>query len=97
MPSSVFGVLRHGTRIESLRSNSSVDTGITYGIQLPGAVPFFEEYDAMIEANYNQEQWNGLRPWQRAEAVAHFRVKRHIGLHEAEALDTHFRSKRPKK
>jgi len=51
----------------------------------------------MIEANYNQEQWNGLRPWQRAEAVAHFRVKRHIGLHEAEALDTHFRSKRPKK
>ncbi len=51
-----------------------------------GLVPYFEEYDAMVEANYNSRTWRKLDPWERAEAVAHYRIKRHIAGHENEAV-----------
>ena len=62
-----------------------------------GVVPFFEEYDAMVAANFNAIEWKGLRHNDRAEAVARYRLRKHISLHESEALDTHIQMKRHKK
>jgi hypothetical protein len=61
-----------------------------------GVVPFFEEYDAMVAANFNAVEWKGLRHGDRAEAVARYRLRKHITLHESDALDVHIRSKRKK-
>ena len=97
MPSIDFGVTRHGVRIEELQANTSVETGITFDVQLRGMVSFFEEYDAMLEANYIVSEWDGLRPFNRAEAVARYRLKRHISLHEAEAVRVDMNRKKPKK
>ncbi len=97
MPSSDFGVSRYGARIHRLQANNSVQTGITFDVQFRGMVSFFEEYDAMLEANYSVSEWDGLRPFNRAEAVARYRLKRHIGLHESEALSEQINRNRPKK
>ena len=66
-------------------------------MQLRGMVPFFEEYDAMLEANYSVGEWDGLRPFNRAEAVARYRLKRHISIHEAEAVRVDMNRRKPKK
>lgn len=88
---------RHGVRIHQLQANNSIYTGITFDVQLRGTVSFFEEYDAMLEANYSASEWDGLRPLHRAEAVARYRLKRHISLHEAEAMSVQINKNRPKK
>ena len=85
MPSSGFGVSRHGTRIHKLRPSTAISTGITYDVQFPGLVPFFEEYDAMVEANHTTATWRELDNWEKAEAVARYRIRRHIAGHESEA------------
>lgn len=61
-----------------------------------GVVPFYEEYDAMLEAYFNPREWKGLRHYERAEAVARYRLKRHIALHQAEAMDDNFRMRKKK-
>ncbi len=61
---------------------------------MKGVVPFFEEYDAMVAANFNAVEWKGLRHGDRAEAVARYGLRKHIALHESDALDTHIRAKR---
>ncbi len=63
---------------------------------MPGLVPYFEEYDAMVEANFNSRTWRKLDPWERAEAVARYRLKRHIAGHENEAqyMDVKRKTKR---
>lgn len=63
---------------------------------MKGVVPFFEEYDAMVAANFNSTEWKGLQPNERAEAVARYRLKKHISLHEAEAVEVHTRMKAKK-
>ena len=92
-----FGVSRHGLRIHRLQADNSVQTGITFDVQLPGMVSFFEEYDAMLEANYSVSEWDGLRPFNRAEAVARYRLKRHISIHETEAMRVDMNRRKPKK
>ncbi len=64
---------------------------------MKGVVPFFEEYDAMISANYNSTEWKDLPPLERAEAVAHLRLRKHINLHESDALKTDMKRRIPKK
>ncbi len=96
MPSVDFGVLRHGERIDLQQADSGVHTGISYDTQMRGVVPFFEEYDAMVAANYNRIEWKKLRPADRAEAVAHFRLNKHIAVHTHDALETDIRRKRKK-
>ena len=86
---SAFGVLREGIPIEDAQpfTNIQVITGIEYKIQLPGCVPFFEEYDSMVESNHNEETWADLRSIEKAGAVAFYRIKRFISLHEGDALE----------
>lgn len=96
MPFADFGVLRHGERIDLQETTSEVHTGISYDTQMKGVVPFFEEYDAMIAANYNRIEWDRLPPIDRAEAVAHFRLSKHIAVHTHEAIETDIRRKRKK-
>ena len=48
----------------------------------------------MVAANYNSTEWKGLRPTDRAEAVARYRLGRHIAVHEADAIDLHVKSRR---
>ncbi len=97
MPSPDFGVSRFGERIDQLPASSGVNTGITYDAQIKGVVPFFEEYDAMVAANYNAIEWKNLPPSDRAEAVAHLRLRKHINLHESDALKTDTNRRTPKK
>jgi hypothetical protein len=68
-----------------------VVTGIAYARQLPGCIPFFEEYDAMKEAGYNEREWMELSPIERAMAVAHYRM--YVSLHEADAVELKRKSK----
>lgn len=60
-------------------------TGITLGIDLPGLVPPYEEYAAMVNAHYNRQDWLSLGPDDRAQAVAFYRLSRLVSLHEADA------------
>jgi hypothetical protein len=66
-----------------------VHTGIAYDIQIPSLIPFFEEYDAMVGANCNEEQWDEMHYSERAKAVAFHRLKKTINLHEGDALKLH--------
>lgn len=86
---SAFGVSREGIPIKDAEpfTDIQVITGIEYKIQLPGCVPFFEEYDAMVEANHTEESWSGLNHMDRAGAVAYYRIRRFISLHEGDAVE----------
>ena len=48
-------------------------------------MPFFEEYDAMREAGYNEIEWKDLDHVYKANAVAWYRIKRFVSIHEADA------------
>jgi len=71
-----------------------VETGIAYRIQLQGCVSFYEEYAAMVEANYSTNEWEQLSSFEKADAVAHYRLKRFIALHEGDAIKLKSESKR---
>jgi hypothetical protein len=86
MPSRNFGVQRSGVRITELPA-AGINTGITFAVQVPGLVSFYEEHDAMIEANHTEESWQRLSPMGRAEAVASYRLRRAVKLHQADALN----------
>ena len=88
-PSKDFAVSRFGTQIEraEIYSDIQVNTGIAYGRQIRGCVPFFEEYDAMTTSGYEEERWKIIDPSERAIVVAMFRLKKFISLHEADAVE----------
>ena len=90
-----FSVLRDGKPIETavIWTDIQVNTGIAYARQLPGCIPFYEEYDAMKESGYNEHEWMTLKPLERAIAVAHCRIKKYISLHEADAVELKRKSK----
>lgn len=93
MPSRNFGVSRYGHPIHELPASGSAPTGITYRIQFPGCVAWFEEYEAMIQANYSTLDWAELSPFERADAVAQYRLSQHIALHQSEAMDMYLKRK----
>jgi hypothetical protein len=88
MLSSDFGVSRNGQAIHELPAGGVVHTGIAFRVYVSGLVPWFEEMDAMIEAHHTPQSWDDLTPFQRADAVARYRLKRHISLHESEAAES---------
>ncbi|KKM90668.1 hypothetical protein LCGC14_1236220 [marine sediment metagenome] len=93
MPSTGFSVSRDGIPIEKLDVATSIQTGIAYDIQIPGLVPFFEEYEAMVRANCNDEQWGNVHYSDKAKAVAFHRLKKIINLHEGDAVEVHRKQK----
>jgi hypothetical protein len=82
-------VLRDGKEIQKAATwtDVQVQTGIAYKVQIPGCVPIYEEYDAMVEAGYNEKEWSELESYRKANAIAWYRIKRYIGLHEADAVE----------
>ena len=98
MPSLGFGVLRHGKQIRDavIYSDIEVHTGIAYSRQITGCVPFYEEYDAMLEVGYTENVWMGLSSKERAMVMAHYRLRKYIRLHEADAVKLYGDS-RPKR
>jgi hypothetical protein len=94
-PSNDFGVLRHGKPIEeaTIWSDIEVRTGIAYKRQIANCIPFYEEFDAMVKENYNEEAWMKLPPKERAMAVAHYRLNKFILLHEGDAIEMKRRAK----
>ena len=93
MPSTDFGVSRFGQAIHELPAGGTVHTGIAFRVYIEGLVPWFEEMDAMVEANHTPQSWDELSHVQKADAVARYRLRRHISLHESEAVDTHAKRK----
>ena len=47
----------------------------------------------MKESGYNEHEWTALKPLERAIAVAHYRIKKYISLHEADAVELKRKSK----
>jgi hypothetical protein len=66
-----------------------VATGITFGIELEGLVPPYEEYAAMVSAHFNTSEWQTLAAEERAQAVAYWRLSRLIELHQGDAVAIH--------
>lgn len=85
-PSPDFGVQRNNRSIIELKPKGTINTGIRYATQIKGVVPFFEEYDAMVEAGFNVIEWENLDYVEKADAIAYRRLKRLIGLHENDAV-----------
>lgn len=88
MLSSDFAVSRHGQAIHELPAGGTVHTGIVFRVHIAGLVPWFEEMDAMVESHHTPQSWDELSPFQKADAVARYRLKRHISLHESEAAES---------
>lgn len=85
-PSKGFGVSRGGVPITQAVAGETVRTGISYQTDIAGLVSSYEEYDAMIEAHYTESEWSELTGTAKARAVAHYRLKRLIALHENDAV-----------
>jgi hypothetical protein len=65
----------------------TIDTGIVLGGLLPGMVPLFEEREASCQSNYTWKAWQRLTGEERAEAVAHYRIKLILNLHRDDAMN----------
>jgi hypothetical protein len=79
-------VLRSGEPIENCPLSERIDTGITYGSLLPGMVPEFEERLACMENNYSWREWQKLSWHERGEAVAFYRLRKLVEMHQGEAV-----------
>lgn len=80
---------RDGTAITEAYARTGVATGITFGIELEGLVPPYEEYAAMVAANYNAREWQTLSAGERAQAVAFYRLSKLVDLHQGDAVAIH--------
>lgn len=63
-----------------------VHTGVTYGVQMPGLVPEYEELEAMAARGLTEAQWLGLSADERARVIAYARLSRYVQLHTQEAV-----------
>lgn len=86
LPPKHFGVARDGVSIREAYAEIAITTGISYRINLPDLVPPYEEYAAMIHANYNTLEWLTLASYEKAQAVAFYRLSKLISLHEQDAV-----------
>ena len=96
-PSSDFGVKKFDHPIIDIAPGNTIRTGVDYHRQFRGLVPFFEEYDAMISAGYNANEWENLDPIERADAVAYYRLQKLVSLHENDAVQKHMERQRKRK
>lgn len=63
----------------------------------PELVPVFEEYAAMLSANYNEGEWHATDWETRARAVAFYRLSGIKRLHENDAQVKHSKRQAKKK
>jgi hypothetical protein len=82
-------VARDGTDITEAYARTGVSTGITFGIELEGLVPPYEEYAAMVASHYNSHDWQDLPASERATAVAFYRLAHLVELHGQDAVAIH--------
>jgi hypothetical protein len=75
----------------------TVDTGIELGGLLPGMVPLFEEREACCQSNYTWRQWQRLNGEERAEAVAHYRIRLILNLHRDDAMNKEMKRRNRRK
>lgn len=92
-----FGLTRNGIELEALRPSNAIDAGIRQSRDWPDMVPPFEEYSAMVTANYNEDAWRGATWETRARAVAFYRLSRMKALHEDDARIKHAKRKSGKR
>lgn len=71
----------------------TVNTGIVYRALLPGLVPEIEAREAAVFGLYTWRQWQQLEWEERADGVAHFRIRRAIELHQNEAVTREIKRK----
>lgn len=89
-----FGLTRNGIEIEALRPGNTLDAGIRQTRDWPELVPVYEEYSAMVSANYNDDAWH-VTGWEtRARAVAFYRLSNLKRLHEEDARIKHSKRKK---
>jgi len=75
----------------------TVDTGIELGGLLPGMVPLFEEREACCQSNYTWRQWHRLNGDERAEVVAHYRIRLILNLHRDDAMNKEMKRRNRRK
>lgn len=80
-----YDVQRDGVPILEAGITHAVSTGITYGIQVQGLVPFYEEDDVRAEARLSPLEWRQIGWLARAREVARSRIRRRIEIHVADA------------
>lgn len=61
-------------------------TGIAVESDVEGWISLFEEYSAMVASNFNEVEWEALEPTVKARAVAFFRLKNIVEIHEGAIL-----------
>lgn len=76
---------RSGVPITEAAYRHGVSTGISYGARFPGLVPPFEEYEAMVSANYSEGTWQAASWRAKARAVAAYRLRQWVDLHRHDA------------
>lgn len=89
-----FQVSLDGDPIQLIQPMEIIQTGIAYAQQLPDSVPWFEADAARIEAHYNVMEWDALPYELKVREIAHYRLRRHIMLHEGDARVHHDRMKK---
>lgn len=85
-PSKALDVRRDGVPITDVAVRHGVHTGVTFGIQMPGLVPEYEELEAMESRAMTEAGWLALDAGERARIVAQRRLAKYIALHTQEAV-----------
>lgn len=81
----MYAVSRDGEAIEDAHVRHRVLTGIAYGVQVAGLVPWYEEDDAQLAAGLSDQDWRALGAAGRAFKIAHYRLRRYVALHTSDA------------
>lgn len=85
-PSKALDVRRDGVPITDAAVRHAVSTGVTFGAQLPGLVPEYEEQEAMAVRGLTDAGWLALDATERARIIAYQRVRKYVDLHTQEAI-----------
>ena len=77
---------RAGVPIAQHPLSEALNTGIVYGVLVPGVASQYEEREAAVFSHYNWTHWRELDWRDRAEAMAHFRLHRMVELHQNDVV-----------
>ena len=86
---------RHGEDISSYPVHQNVNTGIEI-FSNNGFVPEYEEREAAVFALIPWSEWDNLSWYERAAAVAHYRMHNIIETHVNDAIESERRRKEKK-
>jgi hypothetical protein len=88
-------VHRHGEPIDDVPVRQTVNTGIAIQSN-NGFVPEYEEREAAVFALIPWSEWDSLSWYERAAAVAHYRMHQTIETHVNDAVESERRRKERK-